>query len=377
MIVGGVRLFYDRDRILLSRLLAATSEQLDNLPQPLFHYIAIGLTVAGMMAIVASILGFWAFCLTSTISYCCMSIYFVMVVGLLVAESMICLAISLWPHCLGISLDEDRMVQALQTNYGVPSREQYTIAMDLAQTQFGCCGMNDETDYEMSIWRQHSLGQEDWLVPLTCCRSEQIIYPIDSQLHLDPKPANENLCQSSEKSDYKNYRYTTSCLHFLDYWYRQQYVVFLIISLVLAVVEFAVLLCVIWNCAKARSSSTSISSQQIDDADNFINNLEMNKFFELQQHTSQIADKNPRHHHHHHNHQHNNTQSTLENIYEPDIEHRLDTRSQSSNTNVNGDDMKNTFMQPHELLKRRFPPITFKANSMQSYQTSTTSGFLV
>lgn len=71
LLVAGFLLFIDSKRILLSRLVGATSETLLNLPHPFFYYIALGLAVAGLFAIFASFLGWWASCLNS---YCVLSI---------------------------------------------------------------------------------------------------------------------------------------------------------------------------------------------------------------------------------------------------------------------------------------------------------------
>lgn len=60
----------DEPRILLSRLLLIGNDKLD-LPEPLFYYIAIGLTVAGIVALIASMIGWWAACLNT---YCLLSI---------------------------------------------------------------------------------------------------------------------------------------------------------------------------------------------------------------------------------------------------------------------------------------------------------------
>lgn len=61
----------DGPRVLLSRLLIIGSEKLADLPQPLFYYIAIGLAVAGIVALIASMIGWWAACLNT---YCLLSI---------------------------------------------------------------------------------------------------------------------------------------------------------------------------------------------------------------------------------------------------------------------------------------------------------------
>lgn len=71
LLFAGFSLFIDSERILLSRLVGASSDILLNLPHPFFYYVALGLAVAGLSAIFASFIGWWATCLKS---YCVLSI---------------------------------------------------------------------------------------------------------------------------------------------------------------------------------------------------------------------------------------------------------------------------------------------------------------
>ncbi|XP_020816011.1 uncharacterized protein LOC110190045 [Drosophila serrata] len=249
LILSGCYLYSDNKRVLLSRMLAASSDRLSSLSHPLLHYVALGVAIAGFVAVLAAVVGFWASCLHT---YCILSVYFFSVVVLLLTESVMCLAITLWPHCLGISLDEGQMVRSLQSNYGVPGQELFTNAMDLAQVHFGCCGMRSSLDYDTSLWRLQSYGQRSWSVPLSCCVLENTPNPL---AYLDPKPANESLCQSIERLSYERERHSGSCLPPLNDWYRKQYSIFLGASLILAVVEFCVLLGIIMSC-------TGIASQR-------------------------------------------------------------------------------------------------------------------
>ncbi|XP_075168673.1 tetraspanin 68C [Haematobia irritans] len=336
LIVAGFYLFTDTKRILLSRLLAATSEHLNDLPQPLFYYISIGLAVAGLIAVLAAMMGFWASCLNT---YCCLSFYFLTVVILLLAESVVCLAITLWPHCLGISLDETKMVKALQGNYGVPGREQFTIAMDLAQAKFGCCGMNSDINYDTSLWRIQPYGPHDRVVPLTCCILDN---PSDKKFHLDPKPANETMCESVDKKEYSQFRFTSPCLSYLDNWYRQQYVIFLAASLIIAVVEFCVLLSITLACTKISTKKAKVQSF-----------MEMRPRIKLRQRE--------------------------DNIYEPEVELRL--AEDSRGAVIHGvpsdisEDFKEVYIQPRDLYKNRFNT-TFKPIS-SDYSVPTTRNYLV
>ncbi|KAG4066566.1 hypothetical protein HA402_007202 [Bradysia odoriphaga] len=244
----------DKQRVLLSRLLLIGNDNLD-LPEPLFYYIAMGLTIGGVTALIASLIGWWAACLNT---YCLLSIYFLIVLILLIAEFGICLTITMWPQCLGLNLDETVMVKALQGTYGVPGKEQLTAAMDLAQTVFKCCAMNNNINYDTSLWRLQEYGQRDWVVPLTCCH---LANRHDSGSYLDPIPINLTVCQSLERHEYDKSRHTEGCLDKIDLWYRQQYFSFLCAALIVAIVEFVVLLSVILSCTKISNGKNTIKPQ--------------------------------------------------------------------------------------------------------------------
>ncbi|KAH8354074.1 hypothetical protein KR084_004737 [Drosophila pseudotakahashii] len=321
LIVSGLYILSDNKRILLSRLLAASSDRLSSLPQPLLFYIALGVAIAGFVAILAAVVGFWASCLHT---YCFLTIYFLSVVVLLLTESVLCLAITLWPHCLGISLDESQMVRSLQSNYGVPGQEQFTNAVDLAQTQFGCCGMRSSLDYDTSLWRLQGYGQRNWPVPLSCCVLGNAAQPM---AFLDPKPANESMCQSLERLSYERERNTESCLSHLDNWYREQYGVFLGASLVLALVEFSVLLAIIMSCTGLASQRARLKKKP------------------TQEGRAQKVTKS--------------RQTLIENIYEPEVE----LRENSSHTidgiylgpasrHVSSEDFKDIYIKPRDLYRQ-------------------------
>ncbi|XP_052861344.1 CD151 antigen [Anopheles cruzii] len=244
----GFYLFTDSPRILLSRLLISATDQhrtpLSELEQPLFYYVAFGLTTAGLVAIIASLLGCWATCMNT---YCVLTMYFLIILALLIAEFGVCLMITAWPQCLGLNLNETAMVKALQGSYGVPGHEQFTAAMDLAQTIFECCSINTSINYDTSLWKLQSLGKKELTVPLTCCKLEN---RFEFSAYLDPIPINSTLCQALQAHDYEKSRHLDGCLHKIEVWYREQYFLFLCAGLIVAVVEFCVLLSIILSCTK-------------------------------------------------------------------------------------------------------------------------------
>lgn len=152
---------------------------------------------------------------------------------------------------------------------------QLTASIDLAQTQFKCCAINSDLNYDMSLWRLQGYGQRDWVVPQTCCTLNNRLEP---RSYLDPKPQNLTMCQSLLKHEYQRARHTDICIEHLDLWYRQHYTLFLSASAVVGIVEFAVLLSIILSCTRLsaktkrrgnimfRSTGTSMQSNVLASA---------------------------------------------------------------------------------------------------------------
>lgn len=138
---------------------------------------------------------------------------------------------------------------------------QLTAAIDLAQTKFDCCAINSNINYDTSLWRLQGYGQRDRPVPHTCCilsnRMEALAY-------LDPKPENLTLCQSLQRHEYAKARHLDGCLDKLSEWYREHYGIFLGVSLILAIIEFAVLLSIILSCTRMQKTKhiTQITTQR-------------------------------------------------------------------------------------------------------------------
>lgn len=215
-------------------------------------------------------------------------------------------------------MDEDRMVRALQANYGVPGQEQFTAAMDMAQTRFKCCGITNDMNYDTSMWHLQGYGQSDWIVPFTCCRLSN---QMEKFAYLDPLPLNGSQCQTLQKFEYEKSRFTDSCLEHIDNWYREQYVLFLGASLIVAIVEFCVLLAIILNCTK------------------------IPKFRKIEEDHIELQARRK-------------SQIIIDNIYQPDI-------------NVIPTELKEIYIQPPDLCKNKhnttFKPIGNQYHISKSY----------
>lgn len=92
-------------------------------------------------------------------------------------------------------------------------------------------------------------------MPQTCCI---LANRDEARSYLDPKPQNLTLCQSLLKHEYGRARHTDSCLEYLDDWYRQHYILFLVASLIVAIVEFSVLLSIILTCTKMSTRDSQL-----------------------------------------------------------------------------------------------------------------------
>uniref|UniRef100_A0AAR5PK21 Tetraspanin n=1 Tax=Dendroctonus ponderosae TaxID=77166 RepID=A0AAR5PK21_DENPD len=241
LMFGGMLVIFDADRILLSKLLVAGP--LTNLPQPLFYYVAVGLTLLGLTLTAAGILGCWASCLHS---YWLISLYFVLIMAVLIGECTVYAITWIWPQCLVLGLDTEELVKTVQRNYGSTGEDQLTAAVDLVQTSFNCCGINSANEYDTSLWRLQGRSPP-FAIPLTCCVLKNLQ---DDRSYLNLLPINVLRCQALEKNRHEGYRHTTGCEARLDQWYRQHYLGFLAIGLAVVLVEFIVLLSTILTCTR-------------------------------------------------------------------------------------------------------------------------------
>ncbi|XP_017777431.1 PREDICTED: tetraspanin-11 [Nicrophorus vespilloides] len=253
LITGGSVILLDPGRVLLSRLLS--QGPLTTLPHPLLYYLAVGFALAGLILACAGVLGCWASCLYS---FCTLTIYFLLVLLVLVAESALYGIAWIWPQCLGLGIVPEELVRVLQANYGVAGQEQFTAAIDLAQTLFSCCGITSGGEYDTSSWRLESLGPR-LKVPLTCCKLDNLHHP---SAYLDPRPINTSLCQAVEVEQQQGFRHSDGCSLHLEDWFKQQYIIFLIIGLVMVLIEFVVLLSTILACTRLYKHRHNMKNRQ-------------------------------------------------------------------------------------------------------------------
>lgn len=71
LLVVGYWLWSNRTLILLSELLGLADDRLAVLPEPIFYYVALGLSGAGLAVLCAAIIGCWAGCWSN---YCTLTL---------------------------------------------------------------------------------------------------------------------------------------------------------------------------------------------------------------------------------------------------------------------------------------------------------------
>ncbi|XP_018394144.1 PREDICTED: tetraspanin-15-like, partial [Cyphomyrmex costatus] len=131
--------------------------------------------------------------------------YLLTIILLLFGECIVCIIAVFWPHILGIDVRSARLIRALQRSYAVPGREQFTAALDLAQTIFACCGINGSSNYGTSWWRLREVGRRELVVPLSCCILNNTN---EMGSFLNPQPANLTLCQVLNPAEHQYARHT-------------------------------------------------------------------------------------------------------------------------------------------------------------------------
>ncbi|XP_015595053.1 tetraspanin-9 [Cephus cinctus] len=237
----GALLLADSDRVLLSRLLGSGDAHPE---QPLFYYLAFAIVGVGFAIAITGLLGCWASCLFS----CCITAsYLITIILLLLGECALCIIAVFWPHLLGVDVRPARLVRALQRSYAVPGREQFTAALDLAQTAFSCCGINGSSNYGTSWWRLQEVGRRELVVPLSCCTLNNT-HVADS--FLNPEPTNLTLCQALNPAEHQYARHTVGCLEMIEKWAQDQALTLLGIGLMIIIVEISALLSTLFACSK-------------------------------------------------------------------------------------------------------------------------------
>ncbi|RVE48418.1 hypothetical protein evm_006979 [Chilo suppressalis] len=256
-VVCGFMLLCDSQRVLLSLLLVSPEEELE---QPPFYYLALALLAAGLVVCATAAMGCWA---TYMPGYVILTLYFLLVLSLLMCECAGGVIAAVWPRCLGLQNARGGAVGALQSYYALPDYEQFTAAVDLAQTQLECCGMSDAHNYDMSAWQLRRLGPRGLAVPPSCCVQST------PASHLSPAPADPARCQEVQPEP--RYRHMPGCLSLLEDWYQQQYFIFMLALFIAALIKFGILLSTVFSCIRIKKRRRNIHAYVMKTIDNNTN----------------------------------------------------------------------------------------------------------
>ncbi|XP_024082518.1 tetraspanin-11 isoform X2 [Cimex lectularius] len=225
------------------------NDQLDNmlrlvptiLPNSLTYYFSIssaiiGLTVAGLALI--------AFFALATVNKYLLAGYIFGIVVMLIVECTAVIFLAVTPKYIGIHVDSETLVDNWQRNYGVPGREHYTASVDMIQTMWDCCGVENGLEYSTSWWSLRELASPGLVVPLSCCIQHS------SKSYLDPQPVNVTLCQDKNPEAHTFGRHTEGCFMPLKTWLSQEVMLILYAVAIIILYQLLLLFLSIIGCLK-------------------------------------------------------------------------------------------------------------------------------
>ncbi|XP_065206397.1 leukocyte surface antigen CD53 [Planococcus citri] len=239
LVAGSIIILTDSERILISRLIPINSNE------PILYYICMATLLLGLLISVLSTVGCWA---TYTDNYCLFSIYVFGVIVLLLGESVMGVVTAICPEYLGLKFNKESLSDVWQRNYGVPGREQYTVAIDLIQVKLECCGVSSGKDYLSSIWHAEKLAAPNLTVPISCCHLDQN----QTKSFLDPVPLDITTCQQPESEKIHTARHIEGCIIPLENWLREQKTTILLTALINLGIQLLILFAVITTCIRSK-----------------------------------------------------------------------------------------------------------------------------
>ncbi|XP_068226800.1 CD151 antigen-like isoform X2 [Palaemon carinicauda] len=215
---------------------------------PTLLHLAYGLIGAGGVVLVTSFLGVWA---TLKENKCGLGLY-VLIVVLVIAGEVAVGVMGVLYQLQAVESISASLTERVKAQYAIPGHETFTLAVDYVQYQLQCCGVNDPSDWDDSKWKLDKLGGEDRVVPLTCC-TLHATEPAHAT-HVNPKPVNETLCQSTRRISYEVARHQQGCVDRVAGWVRAQSGLITGVGVGVGVIEIAGLVAAASLCRAIRSS---------------------------------------------------------------------------------------------------------------------------
>lgn len=269
VILFAIGLFFlvEDERTLLFKLFADESTSYAPLQYLAWAFLALG--------IVIFFIGFCGCCGAIREARWILIIYFIFLLLIFTAELTVGILAVVFQEKVVADLKLE-LTGKLKKEYGLASA--LTAAVDLAQTRFECCGIEGPADYTSSLWKLQNLGGPDATVSKTCCL---LLNMKEDQGYVNPRPINDTLCQSEELRYNALYRHQKGCLSRLEYFIRNETLVFIVMGCGLAGIVLFGMVISICLCRAIHPDD------QDDDRD-----------------SSPQTHHHTRHHHHHHHQNH-------------------------------------------------------------------------
>ncbi|XP_041472975.1 tetraspanin-11-like [Lytechinus variegatus] len=200
----------------------------------LHHTAAYIFLIAGIIVMVVSVFGF---CGAKMESKCCLGMYvFFLVVIFIIELAAGCVALYFY-----VKTDvENDLTKTLKDNYGGNSTadESITSSWDFIQKTFDCCGVKGNASeavrmYGMSTWYANQTGTPKDIVPVSCCKNEEMA----------------DACQHATGS-YATYIHDQGCSEGVKGKVAEYGTVLGVIGIIVAVIQLMGMICALCLCKR-------------------------------------------------------------------------------------------------------------------------------
>ncbi|XP_061888681.1 CD151 antigen-like [Entelurus aequoreus] len=142
------------------------SDYISLLPSITYAASAYILVLAGAIVMVTGILGC---CATFKEQRRLLRVYFVLLLCIFLLEILAGVLAYIYYRQLNEELKQN-LRETMVQKYQQSSHEHVTTAVDKLQQEFKCCGSNNSSDWEQSVWIRSSNG-DGRVVPDSCCKT--------------------------------------------------------------------------------------------------------------------------------------------------------------------------------------------------------------
>ncbi|XP_071531043.1 CD151 antigen-like isoform X2 [Panulirus ornatus] len=211
---------------------------------PTLIHLAYGMIGVGGVVLLTSMLGVWAALKENK----CGLGWYVTVVVLVIAGEVGVGVLGLMYQLRAVASLAASLTDRLKAHYAAPGHETFTLAVDYVQYQLQCCGVRGPGDWAESMWYYEGVGGPGRVVPLTCCT----LHPAHAA-HINPRPINATLCQSTQSLSNQVARYQQGCVGRVVGWVQAQSGIITGVGVGVGVLEVAGLVAAASLCRAIRS----------------------------------------------------------------------------------------------------------------------------